>query len=809
MDIQEIIAEEIGITRKQADAAAELIDSGSTIPFIARYRKEATGGMDDEQLRTFDERLRYYRGLEERKQTILSTVSSEGKLTPELRKAIEDARTMSRLEDLYRPYKPKRKTRAQAAREKGLEGLSKYLLSKDAEDPLREAEKYVSPEKEVSDAESALSMAMDIIAGDLSDDAEIREKIREIYADEAVFRTEEKPADDAEKKASVAETRAEKTGLQKTEERRSVYKMYFGAREAAKTMPGHRVLAVNRGEKEKVLKVSVDVPEEKILKILEHKIGAGKNPHTETYLEDAAKDAFQRLIQPSAEKELRASMTEKAQEGALKVFGSNLSQLLMQPPLAGKTVLGWDPGFRNGCKLAVVDPTGKILETVVIYPTPPFNKTEQAKRTLDALYRKYHYEVISLGNGTASRESEKFIADYIQERGYPVKYAFVSEAGASVYSASKLAQEELPDLDVEGRGAASIARRLQDPMAELVKIDPKAVGVGQYQHDMDQKKLGEALHDVVEDSVNRVGVDLNTASAPLLRYISGVSPKVAENIVSYREEDGRFESRTELRKVPKLGPKTFEQCAGFLRIQNGKEALDSTAVHPESYSAARAILKMLGYTPSDIEAGKTAGIEKDVQALEQHRREEHLPSIEEETGVGRYTFRDIISELSKPGRDPREQVDPPILRSDVLSMEDLKPGMELQGTVRNIVDFGAFVDIGVHQDGLVHISELADRRVKHPLDVVKLGQVVKVRVLDVDKEHGRISLSMRTPGASGQSRQSTSGSSGPRSDRRNRGRAEKKRNARGSSKKQNGKSAARGNSAMLEAFRKAEARKKK
>ena len=714
------IAEETGIKLWQAEAAEELIDSGCTIPFIARYRKEATGAMDDEALRNFDERLRYLRNLEERRQTIISTIEEQGKLTDELRARIENAATAAVLEDLYRPYRPKRKTRADIAKEKGLQGLADWLLSQDAAgDPLAEAAAYISVEKEVPDAETALKLAQDIIAGDLSDDADVREWIRKKTLAKGYISCS--LGAEGKKLAEAGE--------------RSVYENYFDYSEAVSKIPGHRVLAINRGEKEKVLSVSIDAPVDEIMDHLGRKMLRRVTDACRPYVEDAVADGYKRLIAPSIETEIRGGLTETAEEGAIKVFGSNLEQLLMQPPVKGKTVLGWDPAFRTGCKLAVCDPTGKILKTDVIYPTAPQNRIAEAEKRLGELCDRYDVDIISVGNGTASRESEKVIADFIRgyekmRRGRKLRYAIVNEAGASVYSASKLATEEYPDLNVGERSSASIARRLQDPLSELVKIDPKAIGVGQYQHDMNQKRLGEALAAVVEKCVNMVGVDVNTASPSLLGYVSGVSKQIASNIVAYRDENGSFRTRRELLKVPKLGPKAYEQCAGFLRITDGSEPLDATAVHPESYDAARAILRECGFEVRDILEGRVRGLAA-------------RKDLAEKLGIGQYTFGDIASELEKPGRDPRDDVQAPVLRSDVLDISDLEPGMELKGTVRNIVDFGAFVDIGVHQDGLVHISELADRFVKHPLDVVKVGDIVDVRVLSIDEKRGKISLSMR------------------------------------------------------------------
>ena len=714
------IAEETGIKLWQAEAAAELIDSGCTIPFIARYRKEATGALDDEVLRAFDERLKYLRNLEDRKQTVLAAIEEQGKLTGELKAKIEAAETAAVLEDLYRPYKPKRKTRASIAREKGMQGLADYLLSKDSSgDPVTEAEKYVSEEKEIPDAETALKMAQDIIADDMSDDADIRAWIRQKTLDKGLISCS--LGAEGKKLAASGE--------------RSVYENYYDYSEAVSKIPGHRVLAVNRGEKEKILSVSVEAPAEDIDRYLKRKMLRKVTETCRPFVEAAVEDGYKRLIAPSIETEIRGSLTEAAEEGAIKVFGSNLEQLLMQPPLKGKTVLGWDPAFRTGCKLAVCDPTGKILKTAVIYPTAPQNRVAESVKVLEELCDRYDVDVISVGNGTASRESEKIIADFIrsyekQRRGRKLRYAIVNEAGASVYSASKLATEEFPNFDVGQRSAASIARRLQDPLAELVKIDPKSIGVGQYQHDMNQKRLGEVLTAVVEKCVNMVGVDLNTASPSLLGYVSGISKQIAANIVAYRDGNGRFSERKELLKVPKLGPKAFEQCAGFLRITDGKEPLDATSVHPESYDAARSILKECGYEAKDIVSGKVKGLAA-------------RKDIADRLGIGRYTFADIAAELEKPGRDPREDVQAPVLRSDVLDMSDLTPGMELRGTVRNIVDFGAFVDIGVHQDGLVHISQLSDRFVKHPLDVVKVGDIVNVKVLSIDEKRGKIALTMK------------------------------------------------------------------
>ena len=719
-NILKTISDELGIKLWQAEAATELIDSGCTIPFIARYRKEATGAMDDEVLRSFEERLKYLRNLEDRKQTVLAAIEEQGKLTDELRAKIEAAETAAVLEDLYRPYKPKRKTRASIAREKGLQGLADYLLSKDSkDDPVKEADKYISEEKEIPDARTALGMAQDIIADDMSDDADIRAWIRKKTLEKGLISCG--LGAEGKKLVEVGE--------------RSVYENYYEYSEAVSKIPGHRVLAINRGEKEKVLSVSVEAPADEIDAYLKRRMLRKVTEVCRPYVEAAVEDGYKRLIAPSIETEIRGSLTESAEEGAIKVFGSNLEQLLMQTPMKEKTVLGWDPAFRTGCKLAVCDPTGKILKTAVIYPTAPQNRVAEAVKVLEDLCDKYNVDIISVGNGTASRESEKIIADFIRDydrkrRGRKLQYAIVNEAGASVYSASKLATQEHPDLNVGERSSASIARRLQDPLSELVKIDPKAIGVGQYQHDMNQKRLGEVLTAVVEKCVNMVGVDLNTASPSLLGYVSGISKQIAANIVAYRDEHGRFSTRRELLKVPKLGPKAFEQCAGFLRIADGSEPLDATSVHPESYDAARAILKECGYDVRDITAGKVRGLAS-------------RKDISEKLGIGKYTFADIAAELEKPGRDPREDVQAPVLRSDVLEMSDLAPGMELKGTVRNIVDFGAFVDIGVHQDGLVHVSQISDKFIRHPSEALKVGDVVTVKVLGVDLAKKRISLTMK------------------------------------------------------------------
>ena len=730
MQINEKIARDLGVKTWQVEAAVKLIDEGNTIPFIARYRKEATGTLTDEQLRDLGESLAYLRSLQERKEKVMESIDEQGKLTPELRKRIEEAQTLVEVEDLYLPYRPKRRTRAGIAKERGLQGLADYILAmKKGSNVLKEAEKYADPDKEVPDAEAAAAGAMDIVAEQISDEARFRAYIREKTWKSGTIVTSEK----AQKKKDDEDGKKESGKPAGKKERRDVYEMYFEYEEALRRMPGHRVLAVNRGEKENYLTVKIQAPEEEILTYLEKQVTHGEknpDPDTFTYIKAAVKDSYNRLIAPAIERELRNQMTEEAEDGAIRVFASNLEQLLMQQPIAGKVVLGWDPAFRTGCKLAVADPTGRILDTTVIFPTAPQNKVREAKRVLRDLVDKYNVSVISVGNGTASRESEQVITEFIREAGRPVQYVIVNEAGASVYSASKLATEEFPSFDVGQRSAASIARRLQDPLAELVKIDPKAIGVGQYQHDMNQKKLDGALTGVVEKCVNRVGVDLNTASFSLLSYISGISKNVAKNIVSYREENGAFRNRKELLKVTGLGPKAFQQCAGFLRIRGGDQPLDETSVHPESYSAVKELLAGLGLS-MDRESFKAAV-----------RMTGDPAAKAKELGIGEPTLRDILSELEKPARDPREEMPAPVLRSDVLSIEDLKPGLTLKGTVRNIVDFGAFVDIGVHQDGLVHISKMSRRFIKHPLEVVRVGDVVDVTVLGVDAGKKRISLSM-------------------------------------------------------------------
>ncbi|MBP5298968.1 MAG: RNA-binding transcriptional accessory protein [Lachnospiraceae bacterium] len=779
MDIVLKIKEELNVEKWQVEAAVKLIDEGNTIPFISRYRKEATGSLNDEQLRNLFERLNYLRNLEEKKASVIASIEEQGALTEELKKKIEEAETLVVVEDLYRPYRPKRKTRASVAKEKGLEPLSQYILSQDAtEDVLKEAEKYIDPEKEVATAEDALAGARDIIAESISDNADYRAYIRKATFEEG-------------KLISKA----------KDEKATSVYEMYYDYEEPVNKVVGHRTLAINRGENEKFLTVKIEAPTERILTYLEKMVITKDNEFTTPVIKEAIADSYDRLIAPAIERELRNELTEKAEDGAITVFGKNLEQLLLQPPIKGKVVLGWDPAFRTGCKLAVVDETGKVLDTKVIYPTAPQNKVEESKKAVKDLINKYHINLISVGNGTASRESEQIIVEMLKEldvsKTGPVQYVIVNEAGASVYSASKLATEEFPNLDVGQRSAASIARRLQDPLAELVKIDPQSIGVGQYQHDMNQKKLAEALGGVVEDSVNKVGVDLNTASVSLLEYISGITKVIAKNIVDYREKNGRFRDRKELLKVAKLGPKAYEQCAGFMRITDGDNPLDATSVHPESYEAAMKLMEKLGITMDDVKAAwKAAPLKKQAakpapkkqekkpiqikntntamgkalamalggQALENtedskadktvqnapdtsvgsfERKIKDKKKLAEELGIGEITLTDILKELEKPARDPREDMPAPILRSDVLDMEDLKPGMVLKGTVRNVIDFGAFVDIGVHQDGLVHISQITDKYIKHPLEAVKVGDIVDVQVISVDVPKKRISLTMK------------------------------------------------------------------
>ena len=783
MDIILKIKEELKVEKWQVEAAVKLIDEGNTIPFISRYRKEVTGSLNDEQLRNLDERLKYLRGLEEKKEQVIGSIEEQGMLTEELKAKILAAETMVVVEDLYRPYRPKRKTRASIAKEKGLEGLANFILEQKTTVPvLQEAANYVNPEKEVATPEEALAGAKDILAESISDEADYRMYIRNLTMEEGTI-----------------------TSTAKDEKTESVYEMYYQYEEPVKKVAGHRVLALNRGEAEKILTVKIVAPVEQILRYLEKKTIHTDNEFTTPILKEVVEDSYERLIAPAIEREIRNDLTEKAEDGAIAVFGKNLEQLLLQPPIAGKVVLGWDPAFRTGCKLAVVDETGKVLDTKVIYPTAPQNKVAEAKAELKKLIKKYNVSLISVGNGTASRESEQVIVELLKELDTPVQYVIVSEAGASVYSASKLATEEFPNFDVGQRSAASIARRLQDPLAELVKIDPKSIGVGQYQHDMNQKKLGEALNGVVEDSVNKVGVDLNTASAPLFSYISGVSKTIAKNIVEYREANGRFTNRKQLLKVPKLGPKAYEQCAGFMRILDGDNPLDATSVHPESYEAAMKLLDKMGLTMEDVrkaqkEAAANKGKATPAATPAKPKKEKkpqvvirdthsamgkalaaalagsgsvgmteaqpekqspvkggnasaqigHLESripdkkkMAAELGIGEITLTDILKELEKPARDPRDDMPKPILRSDVMDLKDLKPGMILKGTVRNVIDFGVFVDIGVHQDGLVHISQITDRYIKHPLEAVSVGDIVDVQVLAVDVPKKRISLTMK------------------------------------------------------------------
>ena len=784
MDILLKLKEELHAEKWQVEAAVKLIDEGNTIPFISRYRKEVTGSLNDEQLRNLYERLTYLRNLEEKKEQVLSSIEEQGKLTDELKAKILAAETLVVVEDLYRPYRPKRKTRASVAKEKGLDGLAEYILSQDAAEPIeKEAEKYLSEEKEVRSVSEAVQGAKDILAESISDEADYRSYIRQATFEEGIL---------------ISTAKDEKT--------ESVYEMYYQYEEPVKKAAGHRILALNRGENEKLLNVKITAPVERILLYLEKKVITKENPYTTPVLKEVVQDSYERLIAPAIEREIRNELTEKAEDGAITVFGKNLEQLLLQPPIKGKVVLGWDPAFRTGCKLAVVDETGKVLDTKVIYPTAPQNKVEEAKAELKRLIKKYHVSLISVGNGTASRESEQVIVELIKELDTPVQYVIVNEAGASVYSASKLATEEFPNFDVGQRSAASIARRLQDPLAELVKIDPKSIGVGQYQHDMNQKKLSEALNGVVEDSVNKVGVDLNTASASLLEYISGISKPIAKNIVDYREQNGRFTNRKQLLKVAKLGPKAYEQCAGFMRITDGDNPLDATSVHPESYEAAMKLMEKLGLTMEDVKkaqqesakktpvkpegsvregipnrktnkkqpnivirntntamgkalAAAMSGMSLGNEELQNtskgaaknspartgtlERRVKDKKKLAEELGIGEITLTDILKELEKPARDPREDMPAPILRSDVLDMKDLKPGMILKGTVRNVIDFGVFVDIGVHQDGLVHISQITDKYIKHPLEAVSVGDIVDVQVLSVDVAKKRIGLTMK------------------------------------------------------------------
>ena len=715
MDIIQVITQELGVKKEQVEAAVKLIDEGNTIPFISRYRKEATGALNDEQLRNLYERLNYLRNLEDKKKQVLASIEEQGKLNAELKKQILEAQTLVVVEDLYRPYRPKRRTRATIAKEKGLEPLANIISLQMTKKPLEEeAQAFLSEEKEVTSVEQAIAGAKDILAERISDEADYRIRIRDLTT----------------KKGTIS-------SVAKDPKAQSVYEMYYEFEEPIKKLAGHRILALNRGEKEKFLTVKVNAPEEEILRYLEHQVITKENPVTSPVLKEVVDDCYKRLIAPAIEREIRSNLTDQAEDGAIKVFGKNLEQLLMQPPIAGKVVLGWDPAFRTGCKLAVVDATGKVLDTTVVYPTAPTNETKirAAKDTVEKMIRKYKVSLISVGNGTASRESEQVIVDMLKEIPEAgVQYVITNEAGASVYSASKLATEEFPNFDVGQRSAASIARRVQDPLAELVKIDPKSIGVGQYQHDMNQKKLGEALSGVVEDCVNKVGVDLNTASASLLEYISGISKAIAKNIVTYREENGRFTNRKGLLKVAKLGPKAFEQCAGFMRITGGDDPLDATSVHPESYEAANALLKKLGHTPKDITSGGLGRISSQIHGYKK---------LAKELEIGEITLKDIVKELEKPARDPRDEMPRPILRTDVLNMEDLKEGMILKGTVRNVIDFGAFVDIGVHQDGLVHISQMSEKFIKHPLEAVSVGDVVDVQVIGVDLKKKRISLSMK------------------------------------------------------------------
>ena len=716
MNINAKIAGELNIRESQVAATVNLIDEGNTIPFIARYRKEVTGSLDDEVLRALDERLRYLRNLEEKKATVVASIEEQGKMTEELRAAIDAAETLVAVEDIYRPYRPKRKTRASVAKEKGLEPLADIIKAQEIKEPLEGiAAQFISDKegKEVPTAEDAIAGAMDIIAEEISDSAEFRTEIRNMTSEHGRIVSAVKDAESDEKKT---------------------YESYYEYSEPVEKIPGHRILAINRGENEKILTVSIEPPREDIIEYLEGEVITRINPVTSPVLRAVVDDAYKRLIEPSIERDIRNELTERAEDGAIEVFGKNLTQLLMQPPIVGATVLGWDPAFRTGCKLAIVDSTGKVLDTTVIYPTPPQNKVEESKEIVKKLIAKHHVNLISLGNGTASRESEKIICDMIKESHLDVQYIIVNEAGASVYSASKLATEEFPNFDVGQRSATSMARRLQDPLSELVKIDPKSVGVGQYQHDMNQKKLEESLATVVEDCVNHVGVDINTGSASLFQYVSGINKTLATNIVAYREANGEFGSRKELLKVPKLGPKAYEQCAGFMRIRGGKEPLDGTAVHPESYDITKQLLKTLGFYVKDIASGGIKGISKEISSYK---------DLAAQLGVGEPTLRDIVKELEKPGRDPRDEMPAPILKSDVLEMEDLTEGMILKGTVRNVIDFGAFVDIGVHQDGLVHISQMCDKYIKHPLEVVSVGDIVEVKVLSVDLQKKRIALTMK------------------------------------------------------------------
>lgn len=721
MDIIVKLTEEFGVKKVQIEQAVKLIDEGNTVPFIARYRKDVTGGLNDEQLRAIDERLRYLRGLEERKQEVLRSIEEQGKLTDELKSEIEKAEILQRVEDLYKPFKQKKTTRAGKAKAKGLEPLALiiYMQQTKSGDVLKVAEPFVDPEKEVETAEEAIQGACDIIAEMIADNADLISEVRDRYYKHGLIETE---AVDAEEK--------------------TVYDMYYGKHEAICKIPNHRVLAVNRGEKEGKLKVKVSIDADSTLRLLEKEV-IRQDSIFKPLLIETIEDAYKRLIAPSVEREMRNLLTERAEAEAIKVFAGNTEKLLMVPPVRGKRIISIDPGFRTGCKVAVIDETGKLLAYTTIYPTEPKCDVAGTERTLKKIIDKYKIDVIVIGNGTASRETEEVVANFLKKNSYQIQYTIVNEGGASVYSASKLASEEYPDLDVTTRGAMSLGRRLQDPLAELVKIDPKHIGVGQYQHDMNQKNLSEALGAVVEDCVNRVGVDLNTASPSLLSYVAGISSSVAKNIVAYREENGKFTDRKQLLKVAKLGPKAYEQCAGFLRISDGKEVLDSTSVHPESYEVSRILMKKIGISENDIKGGVQVIDDKIKSAYPAKTEKESVRKMAEDIGIGEFTVKDIIAELRKPGRDPREDAPPVVFRNDVRSFEDLKEGMEMSGTVRNVVDFGAFVDIGVKNDGLVHVSQLSDKFVKHPMDVVSVGDTVKVRIIGIDKERGKVSLTMK------------------------------------------------------------------
>ncbi|GMQ63136.1 Tex family protein [Vallitalea maricola] len=712
MDILKVLEKELDIKAWQVEATVKLIDEGNTIPFIARYRKEMTGSLSDEILREFNDRLTYLRNLEAKKEQVIASIEEQGKLTAELKNSILSAKTLVEVDDLYRPYRPKRRTRATIAKEKGLEPLAIKIWMQNLKSPVEDiAIEYINEEKDVKTSEDAINGAKDILAEMISDEADFRKEIR---------------------RRTFTKGKLVVKAKDKTVE--SVFEMYYEYDEEIKKIAPHRILAINRGEKEKILVVKIEAPIQEIESYLRNKVIRDSNIYTTPVLEDVISDSYKRLISPAIEREIRSDLTENAEEGAIKVFGKNLDQLLMQPPIVGKVVLALDPAFRTGCKIAVIDGIGKVLDTTVVYPTPPQNKMKEAKIKLKALIEKHDVDIIAIGNGTASRESELFVAEMLKEINKNIHYIIVNEAGASVYSASKLGTEEFPQFDVALRSAVSIGRRLQDPLAELVKIDPKSIGVGQYQHDMNQKRLGETLTGVVEDSVNKVGVDLNTASPSLLEYISGISKTIAKNIVSYRETEGRFTNRKQLLKVSKLGPKAYEQCAGFLRIVGGDNPLDNTGVHPESYTASKQLIDEIGNTIEDLNSNKINGINSKINNVE---------DMADKLGVGVPTLRDIIKELEKPGRDPREEMPKPILRTDVLEMEDLQEGMVLKGTVRNVIDFGAFIDIGVHQDGLVHISEMADKYIKHPLEVVAVGDIINVRVMNVDLKKKRIALSMK------------------------------------------------------------------